>query len=90
MDDQSLNEEISKLVGKIERLAKNSELVETKIITALDAHFKKKRDQKYIELYLDKKKSIKDICKEFKISQKTLYKILKENGIKTKTYKKKG
>jgi len=83
-----MKKEISKIAFEIEKLAKNSDLNQNQIVKELENYFKLKSYDIFIDLYKNREKKVTEICKEFHISPKRFYKILKKKGIEVKKYKK--
>ncbi len=79
-----MDKKITEIISEIENFSKNSELIETQIIEELKEYFHLKKINEIVELYVNGTKKVKEICKDFKISPKTLYKALKRSKIKTK------
>lgn len=82
-----MKEKLKHIISDIEQLSGNSETIEKEFLNQLNDFFEKKWEEKYVELYLKRERKISEICKEYKISPKRLYKIIKRKGIEPKVYK---
>lgn len=84
-----MKNDLSKIKSELETYAKESNLTELQIIEKLKDYYFNKKVNENLKLYKKRKKKVREITKDLKISSRKFYAILEKKKIEYSKYKKK-
>ncbi|WP_439130792.1 hypothetical protein [Polaribacter sp.] len=76
-----MNEATKKIIKDIRELAKTSDETEVEIMENINSYFNKRAVKTIVRLYKRRKANVLDLCKDYRVSTKKLYQILRENNV---------
>jgi hypothetical protein len=79
---------LSKIKKEIENYANELNLTELQVVEKLENHYFNKKLIKNLKLYKKRKKKVREITKDLKISSRKFYAILEKKNIEHKKYNK--
>lgn len=79
---------LKNIKAEIEKYASESKLTELQIVEKLEKHYFNKKVNENLRLYKKRKKKVREITKDLKISPRKFYAILEKKNIEHKKYNK--